>query len=254
MCAKPCTRRFRQGHLACGGDGDRLHVFNGTLRKRVVGAHGVDFIIKKLDAHRVFRGDWKHVKIPAAQANLPLRLTNLHALIARINQPFEQRLRLDHLSCADLCRHRAKRPRRGKALQQRGCGNGDEHVFPAKQPGKRLYAARRKPGRRREAASGKRHIARGQMDCGRRINRRLFPDAHGGSFVCRNHKHGFSRIAKQRCRHMRAVRFSKAEYGCGTFIFHQRFPQPPVFRVSAEKLNERMLIHSLPLVRLCWPA
>ena len=241
----PRTRLFRERHFACGRENDRFDVFDGALRQRIIGAHGIDLIVKEFDAHRVFRGDREHVKVATAQANLPPRLADLHALIARADQLPEQRLRFHRFPRMHFHRHAAEYARWCKALQKRRRGNRNKSIFAGKQAGKRLDAARRKAGRGRKAAPRKRHIPCGQVNGIWDVGCRFLSDARGRSFVCRNKEHGFPRISKKRSGHMCAVRFTEAEHRRGAFVFYESFPEPPVFRMLPEKLYERMLIHAL---------
>ena len=81
---------FEDAQLSAGGEGDPIDFISGQLRLRIERPQRLDFVSKKLEAHRPRAGQWKDVEDAAAQGDLPL-LANLRLrFVALVLEPFDQ--------------------------------------------------------------------------------------------------------------------------------------------------------------------
>ncbi|NCB05904.1 MAG: hypothetical protein EOM69_10355, partial [Clostridia bacterium] len=128
----PGLRRLQRG-----ADQHALHLLHAALADRVKCAHLVDFVAEELNSHGVFFARRKYVHQVSARGALSAPFHQLHALIARGNQPLDERSRFQRVADRDRNLAVCKRASWGERLHERGRARGDNARFPFQQSAQR---------------------------------------------------------------------------------------------------------------------
>ena len=123
--------------LQRGTDDDGGNLLHAALGNRIKSAHLVDFVAEKLNADGVFLARGKHVHNISARGALSAPFDQLHPLIARRNQPLDERSGFQRVANRKRKLALGKRAFGGECLHQRGGARRNHARFAQEQRTKR---------------------------------------------------------------------------------------------------------------------